>query len=312
MPLPGHSSFDDTEQLSIALAHTDVRALQLNAGCFGAELGHQRVDDWTMHFLEFFDGVSTCAGSAPADRSAFVVPLTVGPECRLLGKPLEDTDIGIYAPGSEHADVSTAGLSEVVLTPPKALLEQALGRGEELNLPVSGSLLRKMPEAELVSLRRTLGSAIAHGPRILAHSGAERGLADELEIALMAALSAANDTPPTGRLPRAAILRMVKELLHGDDLEPILASDLVRLAGVSYPTLRRIFLEWFGTTPVRYLQLKRLYLARKRLQSGEHGKVSDVAMSCGFWELGRFAQRYKDLFGELPSQTLKCADGGGR
>ncbi|MEQ9261401.1 MAG: helix-turn-helix domain-containing protein [Roseovarius sp.] len=307
MPTPALASFNDTEQLSIALAHTDVRAMQLNEGAFGAHLSQQQIDGWTLQFLEFVDGVSTCAGSAPADRAAFVVPLTVGDKCRLLGSPLEETVIGIYAPGSEHADVSASGLSEVVLTPPAELLEEALGRGEEFSLPAEGSLLRTIPGAELAALRRMLSSAVAHGPQIVAHSAAARGLTSDLEVVLLSALSAADETPAIGRLPRRAILRRVNELLQDDEVEPIHASDLVRLTGVSYPTLRRVFLEWFGTTPINYLQMKRLYLARRRLQSGAHEKVSDVAMSCAFWELGRFAQRYREVFGELPSETLKAA-----
>lgn len=301
------ATFNDTEQMSMALAHTDVRAMQLNAGAFHAKLAMQQIGGWTLQSIEFLDGVSTCTGSAPADRAAFVVPLSVGRACRLLGRPLEDTVIGIYAPGSEHADVSAAGLAEVVLTPPVELLEQARDRGDSLGVPASGSLLRKIPGAELASLRNMLGGAVAHAPQIAEHSAAAHGLTSDLEVALISALSAADDTPPVGRLPRRVVLRRVAELLRDEAFEPVQVSDLVRRTGVSYPTLRRIFLDWFGTTPIHYLALKRHYLARERLLSGEHDKVSDVAMSCGFWELGRFAQRYKELFGESPSQTLNGA-----
>jgi len=31
---------------------------------------------------------------------------------------------------------------------------------------------------------------------------------------------------------------------------------------------------------------------------------SEIAMSLGFFELGRFSQRYRHLFGETPSTTL--------
>ena len=32
--------------------------------------------------------------------------------------------------------------------------------------------------------------------------------------------------------------------------------------------------------------------------------VTDVAMGLGFTHMGRFSKAYKDLFGELPSDTL--------
>lgn len=35
--------------------------------------------------------------------------------------------------------------------------------------------------------------------------------------------------------------------------------------------------------------------------------VKSAALAYGFWHMGEFSWSYRDLFGELPSETLACA-----
>ena len=87
---------------------------------------------------------------------------------------------------------------------------------------------------------------------------------------------------------------------------PLLIPDLCRLIGVSERTLRTLCREQLGLSPQRFLALRRLHLARRALlrSDGHSATVTEIAMDCGFWELGKFAAIYKSLFGESPSATL--------
>jgi len=60
-------------------------------------------------------------------------------------------------------------------------------------------------------------------------------------------------------------------------------------------------------TPKSYLQSVRLNdVYKELLQSNpETTKVTDVAVSHGFWHMSQFAADYRRHFGELPSETLK-------
>lgn len=88
--------------------------------------------------------------------------------------------------------------------------------------------------------------------------------------------------------------------------EPLPVSGLCQLIGVSQRTLRKAFHSVHGIPPYRHLRMLRLCDARQALLSadGAIAKVTDIAMSFGFAELGRFAVEYKKAFGESPSQTL--------
>ena len=108
-------------------------------------------------------------------------------------------------------------------------------------------------------------------------------------------------------IPRQEIIRRSQELLEEREWEPVLVQELAVAAGVSERTLRTAFNEYFGMGPVSYLQLRQLHQVHRALRVAvpEAVSVTDVLVEYGVWEFSRFALRYRQLFGELPSETLR-------
>jgi len=77
--------------------------------------------------------------------------------------------------------------------------------------------------------------------------------------------------------------------------------------GVTERTLRRCCTQQLAMSPKCYIQLCRLQQAHRDLYYGtpETVRISDVARRSGFRSRGRFAAIYRDMFGELPSFTLR-------
>ena len=109
------------------------------------------------------------------------------------------------------------------------------------------------------------------------------------------------------RIPRPEIVERVDAFLRENLGETVTIAELSRIAGVSERTLRAAFHDVVGVSPKQHVIRQRLQAARAALSAAEPGTttVTDVAMSYGFLELGRFAGRYRNTFGEAPSRTLR-------
>ncbi len=114
---------------------------------------------------------------------------------------------------------------------------------------------------------------------------------------------------PEGRpkIPRQEIIRRSKDWLEEQEWKPVLVRELAAAVEVSERTLRTAFNEYFGIGPVSYIQLRQLHQVHHKLQkaNSEIVCVSDILVEQGVWEFSRFARRYRRLFGELPSETLR-------
>lgn len=107
-------------------------------------------------------------------------------------------------------------------------------------------------------------------------------------------------------IDRSRVMLLIKNKLQSEPLDKIFVEDLAIAANVSGRTLRKIFIEYFGVSPLRYLTIYKMHAARKVLQDSNPNKstVSNIASQFGFRHFGRFASSYRDLFGELPLDTL--------
>jgi AraC family ethanolamine operon transcriptional activator len=107
---------------------------------------------------------------------------------------------------------------------------------------------------------------------------------------------------------RAAIATAV-DYLESCPASVVPMAELVQRTRLSERTLRTGFQRYLGVSPTRYMQLRVLKVARQRLTASAPGKatVTQIAGELGLWDVGRFARRYREAFGELPSTTLgKC------
>jgi transcriptional regulator GlxA family with amidase domain len=86
---------------------------------------------------------------------------------------------------------------------------------------------------------------------------------------------------------------------------------MAQAVGVSQKTLETAFKQVLGMTPARYLMLSRLNAAHRQLVDGQADELTvlKVALQWGFSHCSRFSAAYRQLFGELPSQTLRRSSG---
>jgi transcriptional regulator GlxA family with amidase domain len=88
--------------------------------------------------------------------------------------------------------------------------------------------------------------------------------------------------------------------------QPITITSLARATAASARSIFYHFKNSRGQSPMSFLKQVRLEHAREMLErSGISRSVTDIAIECGFGNLGHFAGDYLKRFGEHPSDTLK-------
>ena len=105
-------------------------------------------------------------------------------------------------------------------------------------------------------------------------------------------------------------VRRAEEFIRTHAADPVGLLDIAEAAGVNCRTLQLAYKAAYGFSPMHALQKERMRRVRYDLLQGDAAtSVADTALKWGFSHLGRFSAAYRDEFGELPRQTLRCRAG---
>lgn len=234
---------------------------------------------------------------------------------RVSGRKLFGSHIFHFKPGEQTVTTSPTGMpwafGIVTLSFEQLARLTPAVLGRDHLVPLNDDRMFRVPDtgiARLVGLMHDAASVIMHTPWVIENLQSAKALSGVIVDALLSCLATGSmkqDGAAIGR-HRQIIARFERALEERSE-DMLSLSSICTAVGVAERTLNLACQEFLGEGPVRYARNRRLDHVRERLLTSDPASTSitNVAMDCGFWELGRFAQAYRSRFGERPSDTLR-------
>ncbi len=312
MPPSSIHAFDDPYSYQSAIRGAVAELVVTSNGAFRAELTKIDLHGlWLQRGRETLPRVARATTSADRVAIAFLAEPTQAPVLH-EGRDLLPGELIVHRPSATHYSRTLGpchwGSMSLTLD---ALDDAGRTLGDRaLSVPTNAYKLR--PSAVLMSglLRRHRAAEQLVRNMPAAPAGAEvvRALEHGLRHAMVLCLTGGvPDRQPAADRCRAAVMSRFEELLEANHDRALYLAEICHAIGASERTLRTCCHERLGMSPFRYLWLRRMHLARRKLLENDQAgsSVTDVATEYGFWELGRFAVEYKALFGKSPSVSLR-------
>ena len=302
---------DAVEDMSAAVSNFfDLHAVQLEPGSMQCRIDFIAAGN-TFMYLENYPRRTHLTGELLHNRFGLAIPVA-GPNAIMSGEQMDRCRLASAMTGEEMDFLAPGGLKQFVI-----LLDHArlISMADEAGLPVDvqRALRRGRSTMPLVAKPRAVASLsqrLQHMLHLAAVGELSMDAAYFEDWLYGEALSILDvKDVPCGRPPAAVLVRRAVEIseAHGG---PVRIANLCSALRVSPGTLDNAFKTVTGVTPHAYFLRRRLNQARSVLLSEDPAqrKVTEIALSLGFSELGRFAVRYREMFGESPSETLRRSD----
>jgi AraC-like DNA-binding protein len=310
-------TFTDPHDYQDRLGGADERIVILAPGQYRAALTHLDFGSLLLQRGHQSLPLVSAAGGR-ADVHSIVMLLEANqPDVRFNGLDAGYRSLVVLGAGNEYHYRAAADLrwgsvtmpAEQFMASARALLGRDMAPASATRLLApSATAMRRMR-----SLHERAAGLAAAAPDGL-HANVATALRHALAQAMITCLAADREheasVPLDGR--SAVVVRRFMEMVEQDPGRPLYMLDVCKEVGVAGRTLRQYCLGHLGMSPSRYLWLRRMNLARRALAQPSGGAVSvtEIANEFGFGELGRFAVRYRQLFGESPSATLRRSGSG--
>lgn len=302
----------DVHDHALAVSGWDQVYRQMTPGPFESRIVQATSSDFHF-FREATNRRIVQSGVSPAGFSSIAVPLYAPLVGTFQGHKVDGYALMMLGPDEDFRFHTPEAMHYVGVSLPAERMTElvALTIGEEAARQLEQSVVRLPPEsAQILSagLAPLLDSAELD-PSAFIHPSHVKAFQDEVLSILFSLLEGA-----TGASQRdlthatySDIVRRCERLLEANTHEPVTVLDLCQSLRCSRRTLQTSFQRVANVTPVEYLRSMRLNAVRRLLRSTspEELLIGDAAARWGFTHLSYFAREYRDLFGELPSQTQR-------
>ncbi len=303
--------FNNIDELGEVTQAWDLDFRQLNRGGFRGSLIQAGTPEFQIARTRL-QGVLHQRGSTPPGLRTFAIPTRGEIDLRWRDQEVDRDCTLVFPKSRELESISHPDFDMLLVSVTEDSLEAARRR---LGLPGSQELMGGLEMVccqglEIANLRRWISdtlAAVVENPALL--DDLERTKIANLEISDLIVRTLVTARCEHGHHRSSRRRKLVEHAIHlaHDNAQGISSvAELSRESGASVRTLRRGFQERFGVSPKAYLLAQRLNGARRDLRSATQSQIiTDVANSWGFWHMGQFAADYRNMFGELPSQTLR-------
>jgi AraC-like DNA-binding protein len=248
----------------------------------------------------------------PPDRVIWWFLASPQAPMEMLSSPIEHLDLGLLSPSSIASQRSAAPCEWAAMSLPAEAFHRysTILAGKDVLSHEIPQILRPSQQPLLDRLRRLHRAAIdlsEIAQEVIGHTNAATGLQQHLIEAAFGLLAHADDQISVPGHRRQRIMARFEALIEANPDRALFMTEVCEAIGVTARTFYNCCKHDLGMSPHRYLSMRRLHQARWALRTADPANttVTEVATHYGFWELGRFATIYRELFRELPSETLR-------
>ncbi|WP_323121247.1 helix-turn-helix domain-containing protein [Burkholderia alba] len=304
-------SLEDAHDHGLAVAGWRQVYRQMTPGRFVGTVTQVLYDDFHF-FRETVNRRVAQTGMSPESRTSLAVPLLAPLVGTFQGQQINGYALLALRAGEDFEFHTPEGMRLVGISAASdmvdALCEAELGGGETRRL----RHVLRLTDAQGVALGARLSSYIddaQRNPERLEYAATRRMFRDAMLGIFLDFLAggAGNQRHDITHATYSDIVRRCEKYLRDRPEEPVTVLELCRALRCSRRTLQTSFQRVADVTPVTYLRTIRLNAVRRLLRTSALDElcVGEAAARWGFTHLGYFAREYRDLFGELPSQTLR-------
>lgn len=316
-------TFDEFEHFAAVIGHADLQFTLPRLELPFWSISQRPVGQ--IHLQCGSEANGNIAEGAAHDGGYVVFVQKTGTRCHANGVKLENDMLMVSAPRGEFV---LAGIDAhdwySLFVPADLLAPQGMAPSDLPVAPKTSKVLRPDPRplqklhmivdrlqtVERASPESLLEPAsVARAERDLVRTVRDILGVKDSPFALPASAASGKPAASRGRpaVERERVMRKVLDLIEESQAELPTVEQLATAVDVSERTLRTMFIEYFGMSPGKYLNLRGLHRTRFALRNGagDETTVARVAAKFGFWDFGRFAGQYRLLFGEFPSETLR-------